>query len=122
MSLSVWEAVTVDSLGERRRSFVAASMGDALRRLGGMIFRTTDSATVTFGGVTRVEIFEEIGLGRRATVAVYDVAETITPWFPEAPPEVTAAIATLQHQLCCEMHYADTATYLGLIVTAPSAR
>lgn len=34
--------------------------------------------------------------GRTAEVESYDIAETITPWYPEATDEITDAIAALE--------------------------
>jgi len=34
--------------------------------------------------------------GQTVTVERFDIAESITPWYPEAPVEITEAIATLE--------------------------
>ena len=34
--------------------------------------------------------------GQAVTVEYFDIAEAIAPWYPEAPVEITEAIATLE--------------------------
>lgn len=34
--------------------------------------------------------------GQAVTVEYFDIAESITPWYPEAPVEITEAIAALE--------------------------
>lgn len=66
--------------------------------------------------VTRVTVTEEIGEGRSATVDRSEVADTIRPWFPEAPPEVVAAIDDLQVRLNRHEYLDGLDEYLALRV------
>ena len=67
----------------------------------------------------RITITDTI-TGRTVTCDPYDLAEAITPWYPDAPQEVLDAIAEL-HQLLTTERYPDIdglCTYLAVTVEA----
>jgi hypothetical protein len=51
-----------------------------------------------------------------ATVAAFDIAETIAPWFPEAPIAVIDAVHELEHAVLAGDYYGELAAYLGVKV------
>lgn len=61
-------------------------------------------------------ITDTVGTSGSVTVEAYDVAEAITPWYPEAPAEVHAVIANLQEAINAGGDESGWATYLGITV------
>ncbi len=54
--------------------------------------------------------------GEHATVEASDIADTIGPWFPEAPAQVSEAIRDLQKRAMRNQFLGDLETFLGLRV------
>jgi hypothetical protein len=65
--------------------------------------------------MTRVSIVDQ-NAPHVATVDADDIAETITPWFPQAPAEVLDAIEQLQAAVLAGEYHGELAAYLGLVV------
>ena len=52
-----------------------------------------------------------------ATCEAYDIAETIRPWFPQAPAEVTEAIDALQAAVLSGTYTGGLEVFLGVEIT-----
>jgi hypothetical protein len=65
-------------------------------------------------GMTHVIIADQNAPNRRSTCASHDIAETIAPWFPQAPDEVRDAIEGLQHAVIAGEYHGELAAYLGV--------
>lgn len=65
----------------------------------------------------QITITDEAGTSGTVTVESYDVADTIRPWYPEAPAEVTEAIDALQVALNRGEYTGDLEAYLGITIT-----
>lgn len=62
-----------------------------------------------------IKVTDTAGTSGTITVDSHDLAETITPWYPEAPAEVYTAIDDLQAAILRGDHTQhDLATYLAL--------
>jgi hypothetical protein len=54
--------------------------------------------------------------GRSVTVERYEVADAITPWYPDAPADVTTAIADLQDGITRGEYLGDLVEFLSIEV------
>jgi hypothetical protein len=61
-----------------------------------------------------LRITDTAGTSGSVVVADHDVAEAITPWYPEAPAEVYDVIAKLQDAINRHGDVGGWATYLGV--------
>lgn len=64
-----------------------------------------------------IEITDQAGTSGTVTADHLDAADTITPWYPEAPAEVTQAISDLQGALNRHENTEAIAEYLGILIT-----
>ncbi|MGL5911446.1 MAG: hypothetical protein ACRCZP_15715 [Phycicoccus sp.] len=65
---------------------------------------------------TTLYAITDTATGDEATVAAHDVVDTIGPWFPEAPAEITSAIDDLADALARHEDPTALADFLALIV------
>lgn len=65
---------------------------------------------------TSYTITDTTGDSGAVTVASYDIADTLTSWYPEAPAEVLEQVQELQDVIARGGDYGPVATYLGVTV------
>lgn len=66
--------------------------------------------------MSEVTITDTVGTSGTVLVESTDVAEAITPWYPEAPQEVLDVIQTLQKNLNEGRSYTEELEYLGITI------
>lgn len=64
-----------------------------------------------------VQITDTAGTSGSVITDTNDLATTITPWYPDAPAEVTNAITELQATINRGEDYAELAAYLAVDIT-----
>lgn len=64
----------------------------------------------------KVTITDTAGTSGATTVEAHDIAETIRPWYPEAPAEVVAAVDDLERAVLRGEDAGALTEYLGVTV------
>jgi hypothetical protein len=67
-------------------------------------------------GMTQIEITDRVGTSGTVIVAAHDIAETIRPWYSEAPADVLDAIEELQAKILRGEDATAEAEFLGVLV------